>query len=152
MRFLAKFFVGVIVFAIGCAMVTPPTSPQKLDVKIKVDKKTKKTKIKKVKAWRKDRVEFQAQGGVVTIIIPDGDLVVEQAPKGAHQDFGDWFSLQLQENQSAVILVPENFPDNRHDATKKREIWYLVICGEGADAYPGEQESPPEMIVPPRRK
>ena len=152
MRFLATFCVGVTILTMGCMTSPPPDSPQKIDVKIKVDKIKKTTKIKKVTAWRRDRVEFQAQGGLVTIIIPDRDLVVEEAPKEAYQNFGDWFALKLKENESAVILVPENFPDNRHDASKKREIWYLVICGEGADAYPGEQESPPKMIVPPRNQ
>jgi hypothetical protein len=152
MRSFATLFAGVAIFALGCTVASPPAVPQKLEVKIKVDKQTKKTKIKKVEAWRKDRVEFEAQDGPVTIIIPDRDLVVNHAPKGAYQTFGDWFVLKLKASEAAIVLVPEDFPDNRHDPNKKREIWYFVICGEGADAYPGEQESPPRMIVPPRKR
>ena len=150
MRSLAVMLVGAVVFASGCATNSPPASPQKHEVKIKVDKINKKTKIRKVRAFRKDRVEFQALDGTVTIIVPSGDLEVEKSSVGKFQDFGDWFSLTLKENETAVILVPDSFPDNRHDKTKKREIWYLVICGEGANAYPGESDSPPRIIIPPR--
>ena len=152
MRNLVVTLIGAVVFASSCAMSQPPATPEKHEVKIKVDKISKKTKIKKVIAYRKDSVEFQALNGTVTIIIPDGNLEVEKSHKGVHQDYGDWIVLKLEENETAVITVPENFPDNRHDRAKKRVIWYLVICGEGADAYPGEDESPPKMIIPPRFK
>jgi hypothetical protein len=152
MRFAAVAMSVVSVFALNCAQSpsSPPSEPQKHDVKIKVDKKTKKTKIRKVTAHRRDSVEFQALEGTVTIIIPDGRLQVTQSPEGSLKNFKDWFSLKLGAGESAVILIPGDFPDNRHDKAKNREIWYLVICGEGADSYPGESESPPRMIIKPR--
>ena len=152
MRIAAVALIGVSFFALHCAQSpsSPPTKPQKFEVKIKVDKKIKKTKVKKVTAYRKDTVEFQAEGGTVTIIIPDGHLEVTQYPDGTLNNFGDWFSLTLKAGESATIQVPEDYPENRHDKKKSREIWYLVICGEGADSYPGESESPPRMIIRPR--
>ena len=131
----------------GCGANQEPDRPQTHKVKIKVDKKIKKTKIPKVRAHRKDRIEFTAEAGPVTIIIPTVDFVVESSPGGKHDNLRNWVVLELEENQSAVLLVPENFPDNRHDITKDRDIWYLVICGTGPDAYPGEDESPPRIII-----
>jgi len=134
----------------GCSANPEPLEPETHKVKIKVDNTTKKTKIKKVLASRKDRIEFTAEAGPVTIIIPTVDFEVESSPAGKHDNLRNWILLELEENQSAVLLIPESFPDNRHDPKTKREVWYLVICGTGADAYPGESESPPRVIIRPR--
>jgi hypothetical protein len=146
MRFFAVMCAVLAVSGWGCA-AQGPLEPQTHKVKIKVDKKIKKTKIQKVRASRLDRIEFTAEAGPVTIIIPTADFVVESAPAGKQDDVRDWILLELEENQSAVLLIPEDFPENRHDKTKDRDIWYLVICGTGPDAYPGEDESPPRIII-----
>lgn len=149
MKFLAAICAVLVVSSWGCAH-QPPIQPQTYKVKIKVDKETKKTKIPKVRAYRKDSIEFTAEAGPVTIIIPTADFEVESPSAGTRDKDRDWILLELEESQSAVLFVPENFPDNRHDVTKDRHIWYLVICGTGADAYPGEDESPPRIIIRPR--
>jgi len=151
-----RFFVAMcaVLVVIGsswsCGTSQRPERPQIHKVKIKVDKDTKVTRIKKVDAYREDSIEFTAEAGPVTIIIPTGGLVIDKSSTGTGENHGHWISLQLEENQSAVLLIPPGFPDNRHDRTKKRVIWYLVICGTGADAYPGEDESPPRVIIRPR--
>jgi hypothetical protein len=146
MKFLAAMCVVFVVSGWGCA-AQGPLEPQTHKVKIKVDKKIKKTKIQKVRASRKDRIEFTAEGGPVSITIPTADFEVESSPAGKQDNVRGWILLELEENQSAVLLIPEGFPDNRHDITKDRDIWYLVICGTGPDAYPGEDESPPRIII-----
>jgi hypothetical protein len=149
MRFLTAICAVLVVVGWGCTYQRP-ANPQTYDVKIKVDKVNKKTKIARVVAFREDSIKFTAEAGPVTIIIPTGDFEVQKSPAESSEATQDWIVLKLEDTESAVLSIPANFPDNRHDKTKKREIWYLVICGTGADAYPGEDESPPRIIIRPR--
>ena len=79
MRFLATTCAVLVTFGWtwGCSANQEPVQPETHKVKIKVDKVKKKTKIKKVVASREDTIEFTAEAGPVTIIIPTGDSVIK---------------------------------------------------------------------------
>jgi hypothetical protein len=145
MRILAAICVVLMVSGWGCA--DQREDPQTYKVKIKYNEKIKKTKIPKVRASRLDTIEFTAEAGPITIIIPTADFVVESSPAGTQDRVRGFTILELEKDQSAVLFVPDEFPENRHDTNKDRDIWYSVICGTGAGAYPGEDESPPRIII-----
>ena len=146
MRFLAAICAVLVVSGWGCA-VQDPRDPETHKVKIKYNEKIKKTKIPKVRASRLDTIEFTAEAGPITIIIPTADFVVESSPAGTQDKVRGFTILELEKDQSAVLFVPDEFPENRHDTNQDRDIWYSVICGTGAGAYPGEDESPPRIII-----
>jgi hypothetical protein len=56
-----------------------------------------------------------------------------------------------------LISVPEDYPDFEPDPVGEpgvkgtNEVYYFVICGGPPDAYPATGNSPPRMIIPPRR-
>jgi hypothetical protein len=124
--------------------------------KIKVNTHTEDTRIKKIEARRGDEIEFVAEDGSIWVIIPDRELKLESRPEGApYYETDVWFAFQLDNEQSATILVPEDLapyvsdPVNAPGVHGTKEIYYLVICGSGPDAYPATGNSPPRMIIPP---
>jgi hypothetical protein len=157
-RPLAVTLITVLALGMSCALDTPPVAanPEKHPVKIKVDKVKKKTLIPPVTVERGEQIEFTAESGRVEIIIPDGRFeFVEPLP----QDYtvkNTWVHFVLTPGETATISVPTDYPeipDPKHpDKDLEITIWYLVICGSGADAYTGEDTSPPRMIIPPKKR
>ena len=68
---------------------------------------------------------------------------------------GQSAAFDLPAGETAEIQVPELYPDFIPDPvgepgiTGLREIYYTVLCGSGADAYPATGNSPPRIIIPP---
>jgi hypothetical protein len=66
-----------------------------------------------------------------------------------------WYAFDLPQGQTAEIQVPETYPSlipapvEEPGITGTREIYYTVLCGSGADAYPATGTSPPRIIIPP---
>ncbi len=125
--------------------------------KIKVDTKTKDTRIKRIEARRGDVIELVAEGGAVWVIIPDTDLKLHEDPPVAEYYATDlWFAFRLGEGRMARISVPDEYPDFEPDPLGEpgvkgtAEVYYFVICGNPGDAYPATGNSPPRMIIPPR--
>lgn len=149
MKSLAALCVVLMISGWSCSSGEDPhpSVPKTHTRKIRVDTDTKKTKIAKVRASRQDSIEFTAEAGPVTIIIPTTDFEIVSSPGGAQDKIRDFTLLELDENDTATLYIPDGFPENRLDKDKDRHIWYLVICGTGADAYPGDDESPPRIII-----
>jgi len=124
--------------------------------RVKVDKKTKDTRIKRLDANRGDEIEFVAEDGGIWVIIPDTDLKLLPEPRVAEAIATDlWFAFRLEAGRSAMIAVPWDYPPYVPDPVDEpgvlgtKEIYYLVICGSPGDAYPATGNSPPRMIIPP---
>ena len=124
---------------------------------IKVDTRTKDTRIRRIEAKRGDEIEFLAENGGIWVIIPDTNLRLKEDPPVAEYYATDlWFAFRLGEGQKAVISVPEEYPDFEPDPLGEpgvngtAEVYYFVICGNPGDAYPATGNSPPRMIIPPR--
>ncbi len=124
--------------------------------KVKVDTKTKDTRIKRIEAKRGDIIEFVAEDGDIWVIIPDNRLVLLGSPLPEDYVATDlWFAFRLHANQRAEISVPENYPVYLPDPVEEpgvvgtKEVYYFVICGSPGDAYPATGNSPPRMIIPP---
>jgi len=127
--------------------------------RIKVDTETKDTRIKRIEVARGDEIEFAAEGGGIWVIIPDTDLHLIDPPEQGHSYYKTdlWFAFRLDKGQSALISVPEDYPDFEPDPVGEpgfkgtKEVYYFVICGGPGEAYPATGNSPPRMIIPPRR-
>jgi signal peptidase I len=124
--------------------------------RVKVDKKTRDTRIKRLEANRGDMIEFVAEDGGIWVIIPDTDLYLRPEPPVAESVATDlWFAFRLEAGHSAVIEVPGDYPPFVPDPVDEpgvvgtKEVYYLVICGSPGDAYPATGNSPPRMIIPP---
>jgi hypothetical protein len=111
-----------------------------------------------VEAQRGDTIGFTAVDGPITVIMPDHRLVLLNpgAVKNLHQA-ALWYAFDLPQGQTAEIQVPETYPSFIPDPllapaiTGTREIYYTMLCGSGADAYPATGTSPPRIIIPPVR-
>ena len=126
--------------------------------KINVDPRTKDTRIKRIEAKRGDEIEFVAENGGIWVIIPDTNLRLQEEPPVAEYYATDlWFAFRLGKGQGAKISVPDEYPDFEPDPLGEpgvkgtAEVYYFVICGNPGDAYPATGNSPPRMIIPPRR-
>jgi hypothetical protein len=124
---------------------------------VRVDAKTKDTRIRLIEAKRGDSIAFTAVDGPITVIMPDRRLVLSNP--GAVRNLIEkelWYAFDLPQGQTAEILVPELYPDfvpdplREPEMTGTREIYYTVLCGETIDgAYPATGTSPPRIIIPP---
>ena len=131
-------------------------SPKVHKREVKVNKRTKDTRIKRIEAKRGDEIEFVAEDGGIWVIIPDTDLVLlTTLPEDAYIATNLWFAFRLEPGKSAMISVPESYPayvpdpECEPETQGTKEVYYLVICGEPGDAYPATGNSPPRMIIPP---
>lgn len=123
---------------------------------VKVDPKTRDTRIRVVEAGRGDTIRFTAVSGPITVIMPDQRLVLRNPGKVKNLVTAElWYAFDVPQGQTAEIQVPETYPSSIPDPqseptlTGLREIYYTVLCGSGADAYPATGSSPPRIIIPP---
>jgi hypothetical protein len=124
--------------------------------KIKVDKTTRDTRIKRIEAKRGDEIAFIAENGGIWVIIPDTDLELLEEPPPAEKIESDlWFAFRLDSGGAAVVRVPEDYPvfypdpEGEPRIVGTKEVYYFVICGDPPGAYPATGNSPPRMIIPP---
>lgn len=123
---------------------------------VKVDPRTRDTRIRMVEAQRGEIIAFTAVDGPITVIMPDRRLVLLNpgVVENLHQA-ELWYAFDLPKGHIAEIQVPEYYPSfipdpvEEPELTGLREIYYTVLCGSGADAYPATGNSPPRIIIPP---
>ncbi len=124
---------------------------------VRVDPRTRDTRIRRVEAQRGDTISFAAVDGPITVIMPDRRLVLLNPESVKNLIIADlWFAFDLPAGNTAEIQVPELYPSFIPDPlqepaiTGTREIYYTVLCGETVDgAYPATGTSPPRIIIPP---
>lgn len=123
---------------------------------VRVDPTTRDTRIRMVEAQRGDTISFTAREWQITVIMPDRRLVLLNPDAVKNLIVADlWYAFDLPPGNTAEIQVPENYPSlipapvEEPGITGTREVYYTVLCGSGADAYPATGTSPPRIIIPP---